>query len=367
MTMQPPKAPEKPLSAYMRFSKKCWESVRVDHPDLKLWEIGSIIGGKWRELTAEVKKEYQDAWNSDKSRYDVEIAAYRNSPEYKNYLKAKSEEEQAQQTSVAPPASTAPVMLKTASPTPPPPHVNVRLVQSPAPTIQVLQQQHPHQQQQQQHLQQRQLRQVIMSSTPQPPPPTTATAADRRIDIQPAEDEGDADSDPVSVKHVARARYMRNQFLADKLFGRGGGETVPDTRQIVTDSKLRVLRRQVHSLTQFNSKAESELEAIQEKHEGRKRRFEESIATFEAEMKKHARKSVVVDKDMIDKQVQELRQAARSLTAPAATESSPVKMETDAAAATTTIVTKGTAVEAPAPVAAVAEVDRGAILTPTNA
>ena len=73
--------------------------------------------------------------------------------------------------------------------------------------------------------------------------------------------------------------------------------------QIVTDSKLRVLRRQVHSLTQFQSKLERELEDIEEKHEGRKRRFESSIAAFEAEMNKHARKTVVVDKEMIDKQV----------------------------------------------------------------
>ena len=35
---------------------------------MKLWEIGSIIGGKWRDLKAEEKKEYQDAWNLDKVR-----------------------------------------------------------------------------------------------------------------------------------------------------------------------------------------------------------------------------------------------------------------------------------------------------------
>ena len=66
--MQPPKAPEKPLSAYMRFSKKQWDSVRTEHPDLKLWEIGTIIGQKWRDLRADEKKEYQDAWNVDKVR-----------------------------------------------------------------------------------------------------------------------------------------------------------------------------------------------------------------------------------------------------------------------------------------------------------
>ena len=141
----------------------------------------------------------------------------------------------------------------------------------------------------------------VLAMPPPPPAPLAPSAPDRRIDIQPAEDESDAADDSVSVKQVARARYMRNHFLADKLFG--VGDTVPDTRQIVTDNKLRVLRRQVHSLTQFQSKLESELATMQEKHEERKRRFESSIATFEAEMKKHARKSIVVDEGMINKQV----------------------------------------------------------------
>ena len=105
---------------------------------------------------------------------------------------------------------------------------------------------------------------------------------------------------PIKPNHVL-LNYP--QFLADKLFGRGGSESVPDTRQVVTENKLRVLRRQVNSLTQFQSKLEKELEALEEKHEGRKRRFESSIANFEVEMKKHAGKTVVVDQDMIDQQV----------------------------------------------------------------
>ena len=85
---------------------------------------------------------------------------------------------------------------------------------------------------QQQLLQQRQI--IVTSAAPQqlpqtpariitmpvaaaalqaPPPPTVAAAAafDRCINIQPAEDEGDAADESLSVKHVARARYMRNQ------------------------------------------------------------------------------------------------------------------------------------------------------------
>ena len=84
----PPKAPEKPLSAYMRFSKKFHRSIKAENPELKIWEIGSIIGGKWRNLKAHEKNEYQDAWRADKTKYEAAIAAYRQSPEYGDWLKA---------------------------------------------------------------------------------------------------------------------------------------------------------------------------------------------------------------------------------------------------------------------------------------
>ena len=55
---KPPKPPEKPLMPYLRYSKKVWDDVKASEPDLRLSQIGKMIGKRWNELAATDKQIY---------------------------------------------------------------------------------------------------------------------------------------------------------------------------------------------------------------------------------------------------------------------------------------------------------------------
>ncbi|KAJ8922718.1 hypothetical protein NQ315_007753 [Exocentrus adspersus] len=227
-TPKPPKAPEKPLMPYMRYSRKVWDTVKAQNSDLKLWEIGKIIGQMWRDLPEDQKQEFVEEYEMEKLEYEKLLKNYHNSPAYLAFVAAKNK--------------------------------GKAVAQGPD----------------------GESHERSSSSSKQ------QAAADRRIEIQPAEDEDDQD-DGYSVKHIAYARYLRNHRLINEIFSE---TVVPDVRSVVTTGRMQVLKRQVQSLTMHQKKLEAELQQIEEKFEAKKRKFIESSEQFQEELKKHCKQAV---------------------------------------------------------------------------
>ncbi|XP_041969065.1 SWI/SNF-related matrix-associated actin-dependent regulator of chromatin subfamily E member 1 isoform X2 [Aricia agestis] len=241
---KPPKAPEKPLMPYMRYSRRVWDAVKAAHPELKLWEIGRIIGGMWRDLPQQEKYAYVDEYEAEKAVYTEQLKIYQSSPAYLQWLAHKNRVGNLDEESSSKKGSS--------------------------------------QKEQQQQ--------------------------DRRIDIQPAEDEEDQD-EGLSVKHVAYARYLRNHRLINEIFS---DTVVPDVRSVVTTARMQILKKQVQSLTMHQKKLEDELQQIEEKFEAKKRKFIESSETFQEELKKHCKPAV--DEEtfgrMVERALEQMRRGA---------------------------------------------------------
>lgn len=71
-----PNAPKRSLSAYMFFANDTRDSVRSENPGISFGQVGKLLGEKWKDLSPEEKKPYEEKAENDKKRYEEEKAAY---------------------------------------------------------------------------------------------------------------------------------------------------------------------------------------------------------------------------------------------------------------------------------------------------
>ena len=77
------------MTSFMVFSGEMRNKVKEENPDMKLVEIASELGRRWKALTDEEKKPYQDKADADKERFNEEMEGYVVPKEFRKRKKRK--------------------------------------------------------------------------------------------------------------------------------------------------------------------------------------------------------------------------------------------------------------------------------------
>lgn len=85
-----PSAPKAPLNGYLVYFNEERADMRQKNPTMSFGELTKIIAIKWKDLPAEEKQKYINEAELDKERYVKEMADYKKSDSYKQYLKESS-------------------------------------------------------------------------------------------------------------------------------------------------------------------------------------------------------------------------------------------------------------------------------------
>ncbi|RWQ96501.1 high mobility group box domain-containing protein [Paecilomyces variotii] len=76
-----PNAPKRGLSAYMFFANEQRESVREQNPGISFGQVGKVLGERWKALSDEDRRPYEEKAQADKKRYEDEKASYNQAAE----------------------------------------------------------------------------------------------------------------------------------------------------------------------------------------------------------------------------------------------------------------------------------------------
>lgn len=86
-----PLAPKAPLNGYLVYFNEERAEMRLKNPNIGFGELTKIIAAKWKELAADEKQKYINEAELDKERYIKEMADYKKSDAYKQYLKENTQ------------------------------------------------------------------------------------------------------------------------------------------------------------------------------------------------------------------------------------------------------------------------------------
>ena len=71
-----PSAPKRASGAYVFFTNEMRPKVCAEYPGIKFVDLGKVLGERWRALTPEEKKRYEDMAAEDKIRFQMEMQQY---------------------------------------------------------------------------------------------------------------------------------------------------------------------------------------------------------------------------------------------------------------------------------------------------
>jgi high mobility group protein B2 len=71
-----PAAPKRPSGAYVCFTNDMRPKVLTEYPGIKFVDLGKVLGERWRALTPDQKKQYEQLAAEDKVRFQMEMQQY---------------------------------------------------------------------------------------------------------------------------------------------------------------------------------------------------------------------------------------------------------------------------------------------------